>query len=121
MLLALFAGVFRYVDQHFHTPDTFLENTSGLATSAEIRERLFDGFRTEIIALAEDDVVEEAETGLGNLLEDDLPDPITEEQIARDQAIEEVLLDVFDSATYDRTFASALGRSQTELITSAEL
>lgn len=121
MLLALFAGVFRYVDQHFHTPDTFLENTSGLATNAEIRERLFGGFRTEIIALAEGDVVEEAETGLGNLLEDDLPDPITEEQIARDQAIEEVLLDVFDSATYDRTFASALGRSQTELITSAEL
>lgn len=120
----MFAGVFRYVDQHFFTPETFFENTSELATNADIRERLFSGFRSEIIALADGDLEEESNTGLGSLLDDeqeDVLDPITEERIARDQAIEEVLLDVFDSAAYDQVFAAALTRTQTELIASAEL
>lgn len=127
MLLALFAGVFRYVDQHFHSPETFLENTSELATNAEIRERLFEGFRSEIIALAEGDVQEQAaESDLDDLFGDDaedtdLPDPVTQAQIDRDQAIEEVLLDVFDSPTYDQAFAVALSRTQIELIASADL
>ena len=122
VLLALFAGVFRYVDQHFHTPEIFLENTSELATNADIRERLFNGFRSEIIALAEGDVPDEADGELGSLFEDDAAfDPITEERITRDQAIEEVLLDVFDSETYDRVFADALSRTQAQLIASAEL
>lgn len=124
MLLALFAGVFRYVDQHFHTPETFFENTSELATNADIRERLFNGFRTEIIAFADGDVAEEPDTGTGGFLDDEeevVLDPITEERIARDQAIEAVLLDVFDSNDYDQAFAAALTRTQTELITSAEL
>ena len=123
VLLALFAGVFRYVDQHFHTPETFLENTSELANNANVRERLFEGFRTEIIALADGDVLDEPDTGLDSLLDDDedVLDPITEERIARDQAIEEVLLDVFDSSAYDQVFAAALSRTQTELITAAEL
>lgn len=123
VLLALFAGVFRYVDQHFYTTETFLENTSELATNADIRERLFVGFRSEIIALAEGDVEEEADSAFGSLLEDDVaaPDPITAERIARDQAIEAVLLDVFDSEIYDQAFAAALGRTQVALIESAEL
>ena len=88
MLLALFAGVFRYVDQHFHTPETFLENTSDLAANADIRERLFVGFRTEIIALAEGDIEDEAEIGFGSLIDDADEaafDPVTEERIARDR------------------------------------
>jgi len=128
VLLALFAGVFRYVDQHFHTIDTFLEDSSDLATNADIRERLFEGFRSEIITLADGDVVEEPETSLdtdlGDLLGDDdeeVLDPITEERILRDIAIEEILLDVFDSSTYDQVFAAALARTQAELIVSAEL
>ncbi len=124
MLLALFAGVFRYVDQHFHTPETFLENTSELAANADIRERLFVGFRTEIIALAEGDIEDEAEIGFGSLIDDADEaafDPVTEERIARDQAIEEVLLDVFDSEIYDWAFAAALSRAQIELVASAAL
>jgi hypothetical protein len=124
VLLALFAGVFRYVDQHFHTPETFLENTSELAANADIRERLFVGFRTEIIALAEGDIEDEAEIGFGSLIDDADEaafDPVTEERIARDQAIEEVLLDVFDSEIYDWAFAAALSRAQIELVASAAL
>lgn len=124
VFLALFAGVFRYVDQHFYTAETFLENTSELSTNADIRERLFEGFRSEIISLAEGDVEDEVDSGFGSLLDDegDAPlDPITEERIARDQAIEEVLLDVFDSETYDRAFAAALSRTQVALVASAEL
>jgi len=125
VLCALFAGVFRYVDQHFHAPETFLENNSELASNADVRQRLFEGFRSEIIAFADgkidangDPINAESED------EDDTTDeldPITEERILRDQAIEEILLNVFDSDEYDTVFTNALERSQIELIAAAEL
>ncbi len=131
VLFALFAGVFRYVDQHFHTPAAFLENTSELAGNAEIRERLFDGFRSEIITLADGDVVAPEVDVLEDLLAEDAADddqfvdpvidPVTQERIARDQAIEEVLLDVFDSAEFNQVFTAALTGTQQELIASADL
>lgn len=126
VLLALFAGVFRYVDDHFYSPETFLENTASLADNADIRERLFDGFRDEIIRLAEGepDVEEEASSSISDFLneeEDDVLDPVTEAQIARDQGIEEVLLDVFDSDLYDEVFAEALRFTRQDIIAAAEL
>ena len=62
VLAALFAGVFRYVDDHFHNPENFLANTETLADNADVRERLFNEFRTEIIALAEGEDLSAPET-----------------------------------------------------------
>ena len=121
VLCALFAGVFRYVDQHFHTPETFLENTGQLADNADVRQRLFEGFRGEIISLAEGDVFDETAEEADVVEEEDTTEPVTEEQILRDQTIEAILLDVFDSDLYQQTFSSALERTQVELIASAEL
>lgn len=134
MLLALFAGVFRYADQHFYDAEMFLENTTELAANADIRERLFEGFRSEIIFLADGDAPAEEPDVLEGLIDDDdpalddededtedVPDPVTQERIARDQGIEEVLLDVFDSEEFTTTFTGALAGTQQELVASAEL
>jgi hypothetical protein len=141
------AGVFRYVDNHFHTPTTWFEDNQSLADNADVRERLFDGFRTELIALAEgqdpaevvlddpgdtqddtadstdDDAGDDAATDAG----DDEPGatdptvPVTDERIERDQGIEEILLDVFDSDLYDEVFDSQLQSIQAQVIRAAEL
>lgn len=144
MLCALFAGVFRYIDDHFHTPETFFENTQSLADNADVRERLFNGFRAELISIADgvdlnapvvDDPDAEADDDpLGSLGGDDAGDeaaaddatvdpsvPITDARVERDQAIEEVLLDVFDSDLYDQVFDEQLALIQSQLIRSAEL
>lgn len=135
--------MFRYADQHFYDPEVFLENTVELAANADIRERLFDGFRSEIISLAEGDAVAEEPDVLEGLLDEDdpaldpddgdaagagdgadaelAPDPVTQERIERDQGIEEVLLDVFDSEEFTTTFTAALIGTQQELVASAEL
>lgn len=131
VLAALFAGVFRYVDQHFHTPETFIENTATLGDNADIRERLFEGFRTEIIAIADGEDLtavaaddEDAADGGGDDAEEAEPEPdvpITDERIERDQAIEAILLDTFDSDLYTEVFAEQMTSVQTQLIRSAEL
>ena len=125
VLAALFAGVFRYVDDHFHTPENFLANTETLADNADVRERLFNGFRTEIIALAEgedltavDDATEEADDE-DEVVEDSTP--VTDAQIERDQAIEEILLDAFDSELYGQMFDEQLASVQAQVIRAAEL
>ena len=135
VLAALFAGVFRYVDDHFHDPDNFLVNTETLADNADVRERLFDGFRTEIISIAEgvdlnapvdeatdddaDAAADDAADGPATATDDDTP--VTDAQIERDQAIEEVLLDAFDGEIYQQMFTEQLGSIQTQVIRSAEL
>ena len=126
VLLTLFAGVFRYVDQHFHTPETFLENTSGLASNADLRERLAEGFRDEIIAIADGDAEEadpEPALDRDELLtdEDDVADPITEAVNDRNEAIDIIVLNVLESDANERAFASALTRTQQELIGASEL
>lgn len=123
--------MFRYVDQHFHTPETFIENTATLGDNADIRERLFEGFRTEIIAIADGEDLtavaaddEDAADGGGDDAEEAEPEPdvpITDERIERDQAIEAILLDTFDSDLYTEVFAEQMTSVQTQLIRSAEL
>lgn len=130
VLAALFAGVFRYVDDHFHNPENFLANTETLADNADVRERLFNGFRTEIIALAEGEDLtatgDDAEATGGDADEDaeevvDEATPVTDAEIERDQAIEEILLDTFDSDLYREVFTEQLGSVQAQLIRAAEL
>lgn len=125
VLLALFAGVSRYVDQHFFNQDTFVENTTTLATNATIRERLFDGFREGVIAMADGETEVDSDALLGSEDDDEdegvVLDPVTAERNARDEAIEQILLDVFDSQLYSRTFDTALAKTQTQLVASAEL
>ena len=122
VLLAFFAGVFRYVDQHFHTPETFIERSTELADNADVRERIFNGLRDEIISLAEGDDEVDDEGGsslLGSLGDEgddgdefEIADPVTEARIARDQVIEEILLDVLDSELYRETFESTTHKGQ---------
>lgn len=128
MLCALCAGVFRYVDQHFHTPESFLENTAQLADDADVRVRLFEGFREEIISIADGDLEEEDEdTGsLADFLEEeddeeDINDPVTAERNARDEVIEQVLLDVFESPLYEAAFTRGLESVQLQTVRTAEL
>jgi len=127
VLFALFAGVFRYVDQHFHNPETFFENNSDLAVNADIRQHLFDGFRDEIISIADGDIEEEENqaSGLPDLFDDDEAeediDPVTQARTDRDQAIEKILGEVFDSPAYFDTFNNALVQVQTSTIRAAEL
>lgn|GEM_PF-637888 len=126
VLLALFAGVFRYVDQHFYDADRFLETNAQLADNADMRQFLFDGFRDEIIELAEgepeeEDLSSELDDLLAGDAEDAAPDPVTEAKIARDEAIEDILGVVFDSDLYDDMFDAELARTQLELVRSAEL
>jgi len=112
------------VDQHFHSPETFLENTAELADNNEIRQRLFDGFRDEIIRLADGEPEPESDLAtIGPLTtdEDDGLDPVTQEKVNRDIAIEGVLLDVFESDVYDQVFAQALTSARQDVIASAEL
>lgn len=118
--------MFRYVDQHFHSPETFLENTAELADNADIRERLFEGFRDEIIRIADGEPEEEESEGsIADFFDEDDEalevDPVTEQRILRDQTIEQILLDVFDSELYDQTFINALASTQQEVIRTAEL
>lgn len=131
MLCALLTGVFRSVDNHFHDPEVFVENTASLADNAGVRERLFDGFRSEIIAIA-DGVDLYAETPEEPELAEEITDPdvivageeaipITDERIERDQAIEEILLDVFDSDDYDTLFGDQLRSVHGQIVRSAEL
>ena len=86
MLFALFAGVFRYVDGHFYNAETFLENNAELADNADVREFLFQGFRDEIIQLAEGNIEEEeSPTTIAERLaqeEDGTIDPVTQEGAA---------------------------------------
>jgi len=127
VLFALFAGVFRYVDQHFYDSDTFLADNAELVENADIRQFLFDNFRSEIISLAEGEVEEDLSSELDELLsagddtEADGPDPVTQAKIDRDIAIEEILLAVFDSAAYDELFQRELSRTQLEIVRAAEL
>lgn len=124
VLAALFAGVFRYVDDHFHTPENFVANTETLADNADVRERLFDGFRTEIIALAEGEDLTAPDPADEDGADDEVVDeasPVTDAQIERDQAIEEILLDAFDSDVYRQMFTEQLGSVQAQVIRAAEL
>lgn len=125
VLLAVFAAVFRYADQHFYTADTFVENTESLAGNAEIRERIFAGFREEIIRLADGDEPVEPEPSFPLSSNDDEPifgaDPVTDARIERDQAIEAILLDVLDSDLYREVFVDSLRVTQTQIVRTAEL
>lgn len=132
VLCALLAGVFRYVDDHFHTAETWFEDNQSLADNAEVRERLFGGFRSELIALADGQDPSATAEGdaaeLGEVTEAveeppvaDPTVPVTDERIERDQGIEEVLLDVFDSELYDEVFEAQLRSIQVQVIRAAEL
>lgn len=126
VLCALFAGVFSYVDQHFFNEETFLANTASLADDVEIREHLFASFRDEIDVQARGDEPDEGEEDrLGNLLgQDDADsdsDPFTEERIAQDQAIERLLLDLFESEEYDQVFTQAMVSTRQQIVRTAEL
>ncbi len=134
--------MFRYVDDHFHTPESFIETTTPLADNADVRERLFDGFRTEIIALAEGrdldaepepeaeadpdqeadpDDEEGGETDDETQVDAEDDGPITEAENERNQAIEDILLDVFESDLYRETFIAQLGSVQSQTIRAADL
>lgn len=127
VLLALIAGLSRYIDGHFHDPEVFVENTESLADDADVRERIFQGLRDEIITLADGDVVEEEASesdGLEELFgstDDGEPDPITDARIERDLAIEAILLNALDSDLYRESFVASLSNVQTQVIRSAEL
>ena len=126
VLLALLAGVFRYTDQHFHTADTFIKNTTSLRDNADVRERIFAGFRTEIIRLADGDAIDEIDEpiDLGSIGNDDISevlDPVTDARIERDQAIESILIETLDSDLYNEAFVDALKVTQTQIVRSAEL
>ncbi|MEM7093176.1 MAG: hypothetical protein AAF567_09255 [Actinomycetota bacterium] len=152
VLAALFSGVFRYIDDHFHSPETFFVDTESLADNADVRERLFNGFRAEIIAIANGEAVDGVDPLAGPSSSADEPEdegdadpadpaaeddaeatdeatdeaaaidvPVTDERIERDQAIESILLDVFDSDLYNTMFDAQLARVQTDLVRSAAL
>lgn len=129
MLLALGAGVFRYVDGHFHDPESFVANSAELAQDVEIRERIFAGLRAEIITLAEGEPIAEdsgSESSTGDLselfdTEEPAPAPITDEIIARDQGIEEVLLDALDSELYLDAFSGSLLAAQADIVETAAI
>ena len=132
VLCALFAGVFRYVDQHFHNPETFLANNLALGDNADIRERLFDGFREEIIRLADGDPLEAVEDDSSDIAdlfdneddedaEDIVLDPVTAERNARNEAIDLILVDVFETDAYNDVFTTALESTQAQVIRAADL
>ncbi len=130
MLLAVGAGVFRYVDRHFHNSEIFVENSAELADDVEIREHIFAGLRAELIMLAErdpaidDGVGDDASTGdLGDLFGTGEPDPtpVTDEIIARDQGIEEVLLNALDSDLYQVAFTDSLRQAQIGIVDTASI
>ena len=139
VLCALLAGLFGFVNSHFHSPETFVDNNAALADNADVRERLFDGFRAEIVAIAEGrelgEQVEEADDAATSESDNadesdesdeadesiDDADPITDATIARDQAIEAVLFDTFDSELYADVFTDGLVSVQSQLIRSADI
>ena len=140
VLCALFAGVFRYIDTHFHDPGAFVENTVSLADNAEVRERIFEEFRAEIVSIDEginlDELEAEADAEDGEAADDaeqedepaddadddeEVNTAITEAIVARDEGIEEILLDALDSELYQEVFRDGLLSVQGQLIRSAQL
>ena len=131
MLAALFAGVFRYADDHFHDEAIFLENTAELGNNADVRERLFNGFRTGIIQLADgdaspedaaaDDAAQADDDGVIDLGDVNELDPVDAARNARDIAIEEILIDVFNRDAYDEAFLEAITSARGQIIRAAEL
>ncbi len=144
VLLALAASVFGYVEGHFHDENAFVEQSAELAGNADVREHVFEGFRTELISLAdelseaESERVDDAEAtapaiDLSNLFgedgdesDDEADDdagtePITDSRIARDQAIETILLDALEGDAYQRAFVDSLPDTREQIIATAEI
>ena len=89
-----------------------------------MREWLLESFRSEIILLADSEVPEaESTTGidLDELLSDDQPEPFTEERIERDIALQDIIVEVFESEEFDVAFAEGLNNSFTQLERSIQL
>lgn len=123
VLCALLATLFGYVDRHFHGQEQFVADNADLVSNPAIQERLFDGLREEILVLAGGFQGQEAE-GQSDPDESDATvneaaevstEPITEEQIAQAQAVEEILLDVFD-AELEPLFEAGLPAVHRQLI-----
>lgn len=76
------------------------------------------------MAEGEPEEEEDGSNSISDFLEEDEPDvldPVTAQKIARDQGIEEVLLDVFDSDLYGEVFTDALQFTRQDVISAAEL
>lgn len=124
----MLAGLFRYIDQHFHTPDNFVANSRVLVDDDKVRKRIFDGFTDEIDLIVEGATAIAAPPAEGadstsprSSRLDDKPDPVTEADVARSRGVEEAVIAVLDSNYYETVFVEELTSIQTQLVRSAQL